>query len=508
MKPFVYWIHVIVVGLCFGCYSPRRDLAVDPFNTPFIHMTDASYDVSTGAAQLQWEYIGKDPVESFVLQRLDASIFQDVDRLAGTDANAAFSTFGSFFDSDLFAGERLQYRVIAHYSSGSFVQTPATDVQIPGAGLSEIRRDPVALSAQVVWNTVGDDVRRYEVLRTVSGGESQTVFSTNDVAQASFWDRSLADNRLHTYVVRSRFTSGVELTSRSLSVQFYREGGRQSVETLQSSEERMRLSAADPLGSSNMLALIGRANRLSLSHIRYTVIVDMDGVPHVSRRLVGASFPVLADVTPQSIDLAGPPLTGIPVAFPRAYIGGLDQFGRVFVAGLSLVRDTVVWQLPDNWVSRSSCVRLAHDSDQRVYVATDGQLRVYSSLGFALGIVDLFDGDPIDIAVHEGVIWAAWENRLRRGVLQFSAGMLSNVVWEDVTMNIQAQLRALTLNAFGQAFVLAGDHLQILNADGSLLLTWILPQGSFTAADLAIGSSSTNLVHLSNDQGEVITYVP
>ncbi|MDP6039349.1 MAG: hypothetical protein QGG64_12420, partial [Candidatus Latescibacteria bacterium] len=433
---------------------------------------------------------------------------REIDRLAGADLNATFTRVGSFRDNALFAGERLQYRVIAQHSEGSSVRTSAMEIQIPGAGLREIRRDPVGLAVEVVWNTVGADVSGYEVLRTVSGRDAQTVFSTNDVQQTSFWDRSLVDNRSHTYVVRSILTSGVELTSRSLSAQFYRESGRHSVETLRSSEERMRLSSADPLGSSDMLALIGRANQLSLSRIRHTISVNLEGIPRVSRRLVGISFPALSDVTPQSIDLAGPPLTGIPVVFPRAYIGGLDSFGRVFVVGVSLVQNTIVWQLPDNWVSRSDRVRLAHDGEQRVFVATDGQLRVYSSLGFALGAIDLLDGDPIDIAVHDDVIWAVWENRLRKGILQFSTGTLSNIVWEDVTMSGQDQPRALTLNAVGQAFVLAGNRVEAFNADGSPLLAWIVPQGVFTASDVAIGSSGSNLVHLSYNGGEVITYVP
>ena len=208
---------------------------------------------------------------------------------------------------------------------------------------------------------------------------------------------------------------------------------------------------------------------------------------------------------PQSVDLAGPPHAG-QSAFPRAYIGGINSTGRVVVVGIELLNNTQVWHIPDNWVSASSHVRLAQDDQQRVYVATGGQLRVYSAADSPVGTFDLEYGDPVDIAVHNGVIWVAWANRVQRGSVQFSEA--GHIAWEDVLLEPQIEPRALTLNAAGQVFVLDRTHVRVFRADGTALISWPLPSGAFAAGDLTIGGSALNLVHLSDENGGVITYVP
>ncbi len=504
---FSHLIFACVAGMLAGCYNPKRDLSIDPYNTPIIHILDAAYDAPAGMVVVQWEYLGQKRVENFVLERREVSGFKPVKRSVSANAHGQYATLGAFRDGDLLAGEHMQYRVVAEYRSGGLVRTPAVKVPIPGAGLREIRRDPVALAVQVVWQA-GDGVAAYEVVRTPLGGDIEIIFATQDPRQTSFWDRSIADNRPYDYAIWSRLSMGVQLTSRRVRVQFYREGGRHFVETLHGGGERMRLSAADSEGEADMLALVGRGNQISLSRLRHTLNVDMPDMPHISRRLVGISFFQLSDLVPQSLDLAGPSLTGLRVAFPRAYIGGLNAVGRVVVVGIALENRRQVWFMPDNWVSQSSQVRLAHDDQQRVYVATDGQLRVYSAGGDPMGTFDLENGDPVDIAVQNGVLWAAWANRVQRGILHFSGGVLENIAWVDVLLQPQSKPLALTLNAAGQAFVLDRTRVRAFKADGTALIAWLLPSGAYAAGDLTIGGSARNLVHLSDENGEVITYVP
>ncbi len=503
---FSYTVFACAVGILIGCYNPQRDLSIDPYNTPIIHILDAAYEADAGMVVVQWEYLGQKRVESFVLYRRDISIFRHIKRLPGADAQGEYATVGTFRDDELIAGERVQYRVAAEYSAGGLVRTSAAEVPIPGAGLREIRRDPVDLAVQLVWQVEVGEVVTYEVVRATLGGDYETIFVTQDPRQTFFWDRSVADNRPYTYVIKSRLSTGVQLTSRSVSMRFYREAGRHIVETLSDTSERMRLAAADSDGEADMLALIIRANQISLSRHRHTLNVDVPDRPQILRHLVGTSFPQLNDLVPQSVDLAGPSPVG-QGDFQRAYIGGIDWGGRVVVVGIELINNTTVWRIPDNWVSASSHVRLAQDDQQRVYVATGEQLRVYSAAGFPVGTFALEYGDPIDIDVHNGIIWAAWANGIQRGVLHFSGDVLSEITWDDVR-HPQSEPRALTLNTAGQVFVLDRTHVRVFRAHGEELLSWALPSGAFSAGDLTIGRSALNLVHLSDENGGVITYVP
>ncbi len=514
---FLHLLFVSAIGILAGCYNPQRDLSIDPYNTPLIHILDASFNIedsTTGVVVVQWEYLGQKRVENFVLQRRDnISGFRNIERTSGADAQGRYATVGAFRDYKPFAGEPLQYRVVAEHSEGGLVSTSAVEIPIPGAGLREVRRDPTALAVQLVWHNEGNEAKRYEILRTPEGGDKK-VISVIEAweGETSFWDRSISDNRPYTYAIRSfYFIAGsgislqdVSLTSRSVRMQFYREAGRHIVETLSGANERMRLSASDSDGEADMLALIVRPNQISLSRLRHTLSVDISNT--LSRHLVGTSFPRLNDLLPQSVDLAGPSLEGRG-ALQRAYIGGLDRSGRVVVAGIELVNNSTVWRIPDNWVSASSQVRLAQDTQQRVYIATGGRLRVYSAAGSPVGALDLPNGNPVDIAVHNRVIWIARANGIQRGVLHFSGEAISNIAWEDV-LHPEIEPRALTLNAAGQIFVMERTQIRVFRANGEDLLSWTSPAGIFSSGDLTIGRSSPNLLHLSDDSGGVITYVP
>lgn len=501
-NPYLHLAFACAAGILIGCYNPQRDLSIDPYNTPLIHIIDAVYEANTGMVVVQWEYLGQKRVENFVLQRQDISGFRNIERSSGTDANGRYATEGMFRDDELFAGERLQYRVVAEHSEGGLVHSSGVDILIPGAGLREMRRNPIALTVQLVWQAEAGDVVTYEVVRAPSGGDYETIFVTQNPQQTSFSDRSIPDNRPYTYAIRSHLSTGVQHTSRSVRVQFYREAGRYVVAPLNSGHERVRLSAADPYGEADMFAQIVRSNQISLSYLRHTLGFD------ISHSLISTDI-FSSPFLPQSVDLVGPPLHEEGGAFSHAYISGLDSVGRVGVIRIRWSRNTQTIWTPShlNWVSASSHVRLAQDNQQRFYIATGGQLRVYSAAMSPVGAFDLEYRDPVDIAVHNDVIWIAWANGIQRGVLLFSGEVLSNIAWEDV-LRPQIEPRALTLNTAGQVFVLDRTQVHMFRTNGEALFSWPLPAGTFSAGDLTIGRSSPNLLHLSDDNGEVITYVP
>ncbi len=500
---FPHLVFACAVGILIGCYNPQRDLSIDPYNTPLIHITDANYDTNTGMVVVQWEYLGQKRVENFVLQRGDISGFRNIELSPGANAQGRYATVGTFRDGDLLAGESVQYRVVAEHSEGGLVSTSAVEVPIPGAGLRQMRRNPIALTVQLGWEAEAGEIVTYEVVRAPAGGDYETIFVTQDPQQTSFEDRTVPDNRPYVYAIRSHLSTGVQLTSRSVRVQFYREAGRYVVAPLQSERERMRLSTADPYNEADMFALIVQPNQISLSHLRHTLGVD------VSHSLVKTDMLNLGSFLPQSVDLVGPPVQEETRTFSRAYIGGLDSIGHVRVLSIEWPLNFIgIWGPSHlNWVSSSSHVRLAQDNQQRFYVATGGQLRVYSAARAPAGAFDLEYRDPVDIAVHDDVIWIAWTNGIQRGVLHFSGERLSNITWE-VVLHPEVEPRALTLNTAGQVFVLDRTQVRVFRANGEKLLSWLLPSGAFSAGDLTIGRSSPNLLHLSDENGEVITYVP
>ena len=503
---FPHLVFACAVGILIGCYNPQRDLSIDPYNTPLIHITDANYDTNTGMVVVQWEYLGQKRVENFVLQRRDnISDFKNIELSPGANAQGRYATVGTFRDDELFAGERLQYRVVAEHSEGGLVSTSAVEVSIPGAGLREMRRNPIALTVQLGWLVEAGEVVTYEVVRAPAGGDYVTIFVTQDPQQTSFEDRSIPDNRPYVYAIRSHLSTGVKHISRSVRVQFYREAGRYVVAPLQSERERMRLSTADPYNEADMLALIVQANQLF--YLQHTLSVDMPNT--LSHRLVRTDGPNTRYFLSQSVDMVGPPpFAGGDGATSYAYIGGIDSIGRVGVIRIRWSRNSTEIWAPSllNWISASSHVRLAQDNQRRFYVATGGQLRVYSAVRSPVGAFDLEYRDLVDIAVHNGVIWIAWANGIQRGVLHFSGEVLSDITWDERLSQIEP--RALTLNTTGQVFVLDRTHLRVFRANGEALLSWPLPSGAFSSGDLIIGRSSPNLLHLSDDNGEVITYVP
>lgn len=490
--------------MVLGCYNPQRDVSTDPHNTPLIHILDAAYDAPTGMAVVQWEYLGQKPVENFVLYRRETAGFRNVAQSSGESAQGNFASVGAFRDGELIAGETMQYRVVAEYREGGSARTDVVKVPIPGAGLREIRRDPIALAVQVVWQPGGG--LKYEVIRTPTGGESETIFTTQDSQQTSFWDASIADNRPYQYAIRSHLPAGVQLMSRSAQVQFYRNAGRHTVEPLRGGE-RMRLAAININDEADLIALIGQAERFFLSRLQHTLPAALPDI--VRQHIVGFFYGLThfgGGHVPQSLDLAGFLLSATRSASPRVYFGGIDPNGRVNVEGVN--NNIIVWQLPDHWISRSSQVRLAQDEQQRVYVATNGQLRVYSAAGNRLGALDFAQGDPVDIAVHNGVIWAAWANRVQRGVSRFSNEMFAGIAWDNASLELQDAPIALTLNAAGQVFVLHRAGVQVFRATGTALISWALPPGAYAAGDVTIGGTAQGLVHVSNENGEVIIYVP
>ena len=222
---FSYIIFSCAVGILIGCYNPKRDLSIDPYNTPLIHIIDTVYEANTGMVVVQWEYLGQKRVENFVLQRRDISGFRNIKRSSGTDANGRYATEGMFRDDELFAGERLQYRVVAEHSEGGQVHSSGVDILIPGAGLREMRRNPIALTVQLVWQAESGDVVTYEVVRAPAGGDYETIFVTQDPQQTSFSDRSIPDNRPYTYAIRSHLSTGVQHTSRSVRGAILSRGG-------------------------------------------------------------------------------------------------------------------------------------------------------------------------------------------------------------------------------------------------------------------------------------------
>ena len=504
------WVLVLWLMAIGGCRSPERDLLQDPHNNPLVHMLEAGYEPASGAVSIRWEYIGDQPVTQFLVQRQwTTQVFS-----IGTVAGSVDLQVGTFRDTTVIAGETMFYRVVAETASGGTVQTPLVPVDVPGAPMRGVQRDPVGLAVQILWGQ-SEGAAAYEVIRRVGEGPEVVIYTTQDPLISFFWDEAPVDNDVHAYYVLTTLSSGIRLKSAEAFAQFYRLIAAMSVESFPDPRERMVLATGSGATGGRLLALLGRSEQLSIAQFKYEIGQYYDGSPRALRTLVANAPVPLTGISPASVGLAGPPLLAGDAVFPRLYVGGLDaQTGRVVVRGYQLPQMGRFWNGPSGWETghADGRVALAVDASRRIYVAADGEMRVFTENLSQVGGVDLNGGVPAALLAGQDVVWVAWpeDGRLERGTLTFTGGILVGAVWSDVALPSGAKPLALTQNEAQQVFVLDAARQRVIGftSAGVQTLSWDLPAGDYIGGSLAIEAASGGLLHVSNSNGEVLTYLP
>jgi len=495
-----------------GCYSPERSLSLDPNNKPLIHIIETKYDVTSGKVLVTWVYIGREPVTLFEVQRRILGSFEAVARVDGNRDSAGYVFISSYQDEALLAGESVFYKVAAHLAGGGQEVTQTASVTVPGARAMGIVRDPVRLTVQFRWSPDLAIAAGYQVLRTIGDGAPVIIYETNDPALSSFTDESFASNEPHHYSVRTLTQSGGTLDSRSLTAQFYRKSASHPVETVQPPTERMRLGIGELTTSGGTLALVARQNQLSLFQFRYQVGFDFEGSPRILRTLVGIVFPNVQGLQPLSIDLAAAADISPFSVFPRVYIGGILSSGQIDIAGFEIPLFNRIWTMSNVWQSPPGTIRLrlAHDSQGRVYAAAGNEIRAFSDSGGFLGAESL-TGSVTDMSVQGDQIWVVLDgSRLEYAKLEFVQGALAKPIWDPILFEEQSEIIALSHNTLGQALVLDGSRHEVvlLQSNGTVILRFGLPLRDYTYGDMVVDQGSGNLVQVTDGRGDVTTFIP
>lgn len=496
------------IFLLSGCYSPKRDLIQDPVNTPLIHILDSSFDPASGSVTVRWEYLGAAQLFRVVVLRRITGDFDSIG-VVTTGTSVGQDRFVNVYsDAGPPAGELLEYSVTARTDVGR-VEARAVQVQVPGARLLRLRRNPFQGRIQLDWQAVGNDPNSFEIVRQADGSAMSLV--TAGPSETSFVDTEVTGDTPYSYVIRTNVSGGAMLESFPLSAEVY---SLERTEVVPNPGQRLALGTGSSSSSATLLALVGRGSFIDVSEYRYFFGVSFDGSQTVGAIREETTSVLLSDVDVTSLSIAGSSVFQPASQGDRAVIAGRNAAGsRVVIQALSLPNLTVAWDGPPDWTisDSNSPVTVSQVGDGNTYVAADGDMRVYTSTNLELERYSLPFDTPTDIDGDNQNLWFVVPSESRVYRADISTGLLPDLTWAPVTLPIaNVNPTALTLNRFGQVFVLDGSTRMVhaFDSDMTHLLSWSLPNEDFAQGSLALDGGTGNLVHVSTSSGKIHTYLP
>jgi hypothetical protein len=500
---------VLCILLIPSCYNPERDLIQDPFNTPLIHILDSEYEPATGAVLIQWEYLGGEPLLRVILQRRNDSGFDSIGVGSVSTPVSPDRFIDTFFDPSPFSGELLEYAVTARTGRGA-VHGRAVQVQVPGARLLRLRRNPFSGRIQVDWQSIGDNIASFEVVRSSAGG--QTSLWVGGPGEDSFTDTDVLGDTPYTYRINTAVSGGAQLQSKTLKSQVY---SLERSEQVGTGGRRAVVSSGSTVSSATLLVLTEDSGDVDISKYRYFFGASFDGSQSIGAIREETVASGLSGISIASIDVAGPSSFLPPAPNERLFVAARSGNGSApVIRAFSLPHLNSVWEGPQDWLlsDPETPVLVAQTSDGLIYFSADRKIRVYTEDLSQLATYDLPFAQPGDMAGDENYLWAAVtsENRIVRTDIGSGLGPVLN--WEDVDLEVGAGFSptGLTFNRFGQLFVLDANARRVYAYDIglSLLLSWSLPNEDFSAGGIALDGGSGNLIHVSSSSGSVFTYLP
>ena len=496
-----------LAALVLACYNPERDLIQDPFNTPLIHILDSDFVPATGGVSVRWEFLGSESLNHVLILRRIGSTFDSIGVVTQLTPVGSGRFVDEWEDSAPPAGELLEYTVSARLLRGR-VDARAIQVQIPGARILRLRRNPFQGSIQVDWQSVGANITSFDVVRLADGVSSS--LGRVGTGESSFVDTDLVGNVEYAYRIDTIVSGGRPLQSSILTSSVY---SLERTEVVSGGGTHLSTASGSSATSSTTLAAVSAGDEVEINKYRYFFGVSFDGTKIVGAIREERVDSRLDDIDPMSVRLAGPNVFIPASSGERAFVVGLTSSrDRVVVEGLSLPNLRSVWSGPSDWqvTSQTSGVAVTQGGDGNTYV-TDGRLlRAFGSTFQEVGSQTLPFVEPSDLDSDGDRLWAVVpaENRLYRAEL--STGP-SSLQWEAVDLGVPGlEPRALTLNRFGQVFVLDGGSSTVYAFDADLtpLLSWALPSDDYTSGGLILDGGSGNLIHVHGASGSLHTYLP
>lgn len=494
-----------LVILLQACYSPERDLIQDPRNTPLIHILTSDFRPASGGVNVRWEYLGIAPLHRVVLlRRNDGLIFDSIGVMTDGMALGDSRLIDSFIDPSPASGELIEYSVIARTDQGSS-SGRAVQVQIPGARLVRLRRNPFQGRIQIDWESVGAGLTGFEVVRRTPSGSRSLLLAAPSVD--TYLDLDIEGNTPYEYEIRTTVSAGATLTSASQSTEVYSLARTEPV-----SLGRVGLATGSSVSSITLYALVPRTFGIDLSSYRYFFGSSFDGSQTVGAIREETNALEASDVDVATLQIAGPTVFRPATVGNCIYLAGTNASGdQVTIRAFSLPNLTAKWKGPLDWpLSGGAVVSAAQAGDGNLYVSGGGSLRVYTPQNAELVRYGLSFSDPTNLAGDASALWAVLGGEGRVVRSDISAGLGQTINWEEVTFPISLVPTCLTLNRFSQIFVLdaTAQCVHAFDIELSHLLSWTLPEDDYHQGGLSLDGGPGNLIHVFSSKGNVYTYLP
>ncbi len=458
---------------------------------------------------LRWEYLGVEPPLWVIVLRRSGSGFDSLDVVNSSALVSDKRFVDSYRDTSPVSGELLEYSVSARTRLG-LIDARAVQVQIPGARLLRLRRNPFTGIVQIDWQSSGSDISSFELVRFADRISTSLVVTGPD--QNTLIDETVEGNIAYSYQIVTQFQGGARLMSRVLSAKVY---SLAKIEAVGEGLGRTVVGGGSAVSSATMLALTGEPGDIDISKYRYFIGASFDGsqsIGAIREETVSTGLDTLAQ---RSLDLAGPSPAVPSSASERVFVIGRNLSGTsTVIRGFGLPNLNPVWDGPQDWslTDASTPVVATQGGDGLLYFSADRNLRVYTSDLFELVAYDLPFAQPTDIHGNSDYLWGVIgpENRIVR--TDVSTGLSPTLTWQDVDLAVDGSFSptALTFNRFGQLFVLDGpaQRVHAFDTDLNPILSWDLPAEDFTAGGIALDGGIGNLVHVTSNGGIVYTYLP
>lgn len=502
-------LPALLLSLLFlsGCYSPERDLIQDPFNSPLIHILDSEFQPSTGSVSLRWEYIGSDPLQRVVVLRRIEFTFDSIGVVTQLTPVGEGRLVDAFQDQRPPAGELIEYSV-SGVTPLNHIDARAVQVQIPGARILRLRRNPFQGRIQVDWQSVGSDLTAFEVIRSSDASESVVAVAGPD--DDVFVDTEIEGNTVYTYRIRSVFSGGAALSSEALSAGVYALEREERV----TGGDHVTLATGSAGASASLFASVSRVGKVDVAKYRYFFGTSFDGTQTVGAIREETVSTRLFDVDPSSVVIAGPNVFRPASGDERLFVAARSADGtEVEIRALSIPNLTTAWDGPASWPLTDADARIASVQavDGNTYFSAGGTIRAYGPNLNKVADQPLPFDDPADLDAEGTWLWAVIPTEQRIVRADISAGPATALDWRTVELPVAGIAPTqMTLNRFGQLFVLdaTARTVSAFETDLSFLVSWSLPDGDFSRGSISLDAGSGNLIHVCDSDGNVYTYLP
>lgn len=499
----------IILTLVIGCGSPDHSNPLDPTNQPVIEMEDPVLE--DGGVVIRWRYfLSGSSTAEFRVRRTADDVTVTIGRVSVAPGSVSTWKSGSLTDSTVVAGTRVSYSVEAVDKDRTVTAAASRQFELAGVALTVLRHHE-DLVLDLTWSRPPPGTIGFRVLRSIDGGDEETLIETSETSMSSYRDSISIGNVPHTYVLESLLSSDVVVrSSRETAMLFEFEPSTWQAGDGGRGFDRYELINGWGFGlgtsSASMSLWPCIQDELNCTAREYDVPID-DYLP------LSLNF---APAYPGSGAFAHVAV-GSSLDGSRAFLVAQPEGGAILDANGGLI-DFVTYPAVDrvDWPSEAPgrlLVTWAGDFGQSntsaILVREGGEILIFDEQLERRGQFAMPGGDPVDMDYADGAIWLAYQDHLIRSRVD----PLSDPVpgpWERVDLPAGTSVTAITRFRNNKLVVLDGTNSKLLVFDESdrLRLTLDAPGQRLDSGDVIWAWSSTgHWLRVRDGEGDVFRSV-